>query len=157
MLFLCLFPSLLRNSGNKHKNDPLVSPETVRHSGTYIILYVFVGIMEKILWYKEVWLYHKWIARVCFNIKMLSYEHRHSHYKDKTSHYCLILKRTVFKLGWGRRNSSALAMELCLSCTNQSIWWNAQPQITRMFAFSGLFSVKMPFCIGYIFFYATYF
>ena len=41
MLFLCLFPSLLRNSGNKHKNNPLVSAETVRHSSTYIILYVF--------------------------------------------------------------------------------------------------------------------
>ena len=39
VLFLCLFPSLLRNSGNKHKNNPLVSAETVRHSSTYIILY----------------------------------------------------------------------------------------------------------------------
>ena len=41
-LFLCLFPSLLRNSGNKHKNNPLVSAETVRHSSTYIILYIFI-------------------------------------------------------------------------------------------------------------------
>ena len=39
-LFLCLFPSLLRNSGNKHKNNPLVSAETFRHSSTYIILSV---------------------------------------------------------------------------------------------------------------------
>ena len=46
VLFLCLFPSLLRNSGNKHKNNPLVSAETVRHSSTYIILYVlnFAGL-----------------------------------------------------------------------------------------------------------------
>ena len=35
-----LFPSLLRNSGNKHQNNPLVSAETVRHSSAYIILYV---------------------------------------------------------------------------------------------------------------------
>ena len=41
MLFLSLFPSLLRNSGNKHKNNPLVSTETVRHLSTYIILYFF--------------------------------------------------------------------------------------------------------------------
>ena len=40
LLSLCLFPSLLRNSGNKHKNNPLVSAETVRHSSTYIILYL---------------------------------------------------------------------------------------------------------------------
>ena len=40
MLFLYLFPSLLHNSGNKHNNNPLVSAETVRHSSTYIILYI---------------------------------------------------------------------------------------------------------------------
>ena len=40
VLFLCLFPSLLRNSGNKHKNTTLVSAETVRHESPYIILYV---------------------------------------------------------------------------------------------------------------------
>ena len=39
VLLLCLIPLLLRNSGNKHKNNPLVSAETVRHSSTYIILY----------------------------------------------------------------------------------------------------------------------
>ena len=39
VLFLCLFPSLLRFSGNNPKNNPLVSTETVRHSSTYIILY----------------------------------------------------------------------------------------------------------------------
>ena len=39
MLFWYLFPSLLRNSGNKHQNNTLVSAETVRHSSTYIILY----------------------------------------------------------------------------------------------------------------------
>ena len=37
VLFLYLFPSLLRNSGNKHKNNPLVSAEAVRHSSTYIL------------------------------------------------------------------------------------------------------------------------
>ena len=40
VLFWYLFPSLLRNSGNKHQNNPLVSAETVRHSSTYIILYI---------------------------------------------------------------------------------------------------------------------
>ena len=40
VLFWCLFPSLLRNSGNKHQNNPLVSAQTVRHASTYIILYV---------------------------------------------------------------------------------------------------------------------
>ena len=44
VLFWYLFPSLLRNSGNKHQNNPLVSAETVRHSSTYIILYVRVVI-----------------------------------------------------------------------------------------------------------------
>ena len=39
VLFLCLFPSLLRNSGNKWKNNPLVRAETTRHSSTYILLY----------------------------------------------------------------------------------------------------------------------
>ena len=39
VLFWCLFPSLLRNSGNKHQHDTLVSAETVCHSSTYVILY----------------------------------------------------------------------------------------------------------------------
>ena len=39
-LFLCLFPSLLRNSGNEHKNNTRVSAETVRHESTYIILFL---------------------------------------------------------------------------------------------------------------------
>ena len=30
------------SSGNKHKNNPLVSAETVGHSSTYIILYVLL-------------------------------------------------------------------------------------------------------------------
>ena len=41
VLFLCLFPSLLHNSGNKYKNNPLVSAERVHHSSTYIILYIY--------------------------------------------------------------------------------------------------------------------
>ena len=39
-LFWCLFPSLLRNSGNKHQNNPLVSALIVHHASTYIILYL---------------------------------------------------------------------------------------------------------------------
>ena len=45
VLFWYLFPSLLRNSGNKHQNNPLVSAETIRHSSTYIILYLFQGLV----------------------------------------------------------------------------------------------------------------
>ena len=37
---LYLFPSLLRHLGEKHKNNPLTSAETVRHSSIYIVLYV---------------------------------------------------------------------------------------------------------------------
>ena len=40
LLFWCLFPSLLCNSGNIHQNNPLVSTETIRHSSTNIILYI---------------------------------------------------------------------------------------------------------------------
>ena len=47
VLFLCLFPSLLHNSGNKHNNNPLVSAETVRHLSTYIIIYVLIIIFIK--------------------------------------------------------------------------------------------------------------
>ena len=35
-----LFPLLRRNLGNKHQNNPFVSTEIVRHSSTYIILYL---------------------------------------------------------------------------------------------------------------------
>ena len=41
VLFCCLFPLLLRNSGNKYQNKPLVSAETVRRSSTCIIPYEF--------------------------------------------------------------------------------------------------------------------
>ena len=41
VLFWYLFTSLLRNSGNKHQNNPLVSTETVCHWSTYISLYLF--------------------------------------------------------------------------------------------------------------------
>ena len=40
VLFWCLFPSLLHNSGGKHQINPLVNAETARHSSTYIILYI---------------------------------------------------------------------------------------------------------------------
>ena len=40
VLFWYSFPSLLRNSGNKNQNNPLMSVETVRHQSTYIILFL---------------------------------------------------------------------------------------------------------------------
>ena len=40
VLFWCLFPSLLRNLGNKHQNNTRVSAETVRYEGIYIILFL---------------------------------------------------------------------------------------------------------------------
>ena len=40
LLLWRLIPSLLRNSGNKHQKDPLVSAETVRHESSYIIIFV---------------------------------------------------------------------------------------------------------------------
>ena len=39
-LFLCLFPELRGNEGNKHKNNAQVSTETVCHQSTYIILFL---------------------------------------------------------------------------------------------------------------------
>ena len=32
---------LLRNSGNEHQNNPLLSAETVRHSSAYITIYSY--------------------------------------------------------------------------------------------------------------------
>ena len=45
VLFWYLFPSLLCNSGNKQQSNPLVSAETIRHSSSYIILYLFQGLV----------------------------------------------------------------------------------------------------------------
>ena len=45
VLLLCLFTSLLRNLGNKHKNNPLMSAETVCHSSTYIVLYTLYTVI----------------------------------------------------------------------------------------------------------------
>ena len=39
-LFWCLFPELRSNERNEHKNNTRVSAETVRHEGTYIILFL---------------------------------------------------------------------------------------------------------------------
>ena len=39
-LFLCLFPELQSNEGNKYKNNIRVSAETVRHESTYIMLFL---------------------------------------------------------------------------------------------------------------------
>ena len=41
-LFLCSFPDLRTNVGNKHQNDTRVSAETFRHESSYFIL-VFIG------------------------------------------------------------------------------------------------------------------
>ena len=51
VLFWYLFPSLFRNSGNKHQNNPLVSAETIRHSSTYIILYILLACYNMLLHY----------------------------------------------------------------------------------------------------------
>ena len=45
VLFRGLFPSLLRSSGNKRQNNTLVSADIVRHSSTYIILYVLLRLL----------------------------------------------------------------------------------------------------------------
>ena len=42
VLLRCLSPSLPHNSGNKHQNNPLVSVQTVRHSSSYSILYIYL-------------------------------------------------------------------------------------------------------------------
>ena len=39
-LFLCLFPELWIDEGNKHKNNIRVITETVRRESTYIILFL---------------------------------------------------------------------------------------------------------------------
>ena len=39
-LFLCLFPELRSNEGNKYKNNTRVSAETVRHESTYIFYFL---------------------------------------------------------------------------------------------------------------------
>ena len=56
VLFWCLFPELLRNSGNKHQNNTLVSASAVRHSSTYIIHYISHEICT--------WLYCTWFCFV---------------------------------------------------------------------------------------------
>ena len=40
VLFWCWFPSLHRNLGNKHKTNPIVSAETVRHSSLYTLFFI---------------------------------------------------------------------------------------------------------------------
>ena len=57
VLFCYSFPSLLRNSGYKHQNNPLGSAETVRHMSTYIILYIF-QYMGKIFYVDTKYLSH---------------------------------------------------------------------------------------------------
>ena len=65
VLFLCLFPLLLCNLRNKRKNKPLVSAETVRHSSTCIILYLFTdsvytclcSILYLYIFFLPLWIY----------------------------------------------------------------------------------------------------
>ena len=59
MLFLYLFPSLLRNSGNKHKNNPVMSAETVHYLSTYIILYV-----SHMKWVQWGVMLHMWVIEL---------------------------------------------------------------------------------------------
>ena len=40
---------MLRNSGNKHQTDPLVNTQTVRHSSTYIILYIYPTAEQRVV------------------------------------------------------------------------------------------------------------
>ena len=42
VLFLCVYPELRSNEGNKHKRNPVVSAETVRHPSAYIIPYIYI-------------------------------------------------------------------------------------------------------------------
>ena len=42
---------LLRNSGNKHQNNPLVSVQTDRHASAYIILDIFFKTLNLVLAY----------------------------------------------------------------------------------------------------------
>ena len=64
VLFWYLFPSLLRNSGNKHQYNLLVSAETFRHSSTYIILYVFNKSNDRV--------YGKWEHEYLSQLKNIS-------------------------------------------------------------------------------------
>ena len=54
VLFWCLFPSLLHNSGNERQNNPLVGAETVRHSSTCIILYLFANVCYYYVFFRNV-------------------------------------------------------------------------------------------------------
>ena len=75
----------------------------------------------------------------CFSVKMLSYYYRDSHYEIRQSHYCLNFKMRipvpdkVDGLMQERHNSIAIALDLCLSCTNPSRWslyWNMANRFT---------------------------
>ena len=72
VLFWCLFPSLLRNSGNKHQNNPLVSAQTVRHASTYIILYEQRGAdrgrLQRVCMKKKFYVMHSQICGTQYNI-----------------------------------------------------------------------------------------
>ena len=90
----------------------------------------------------EITIHQEWIVRLIWN------ENHRKMYQALTSPMTLIFSRSNFKIAaseecldqfiWNekylnqyyfaglaqeRHNSSALAMELCLSCVNPSIWW----------------------------------
>ena len=69
VLIWYLFPELRSNEGNKHQNNPLVSAETVRHSTTYIILYVLAYFIKwRYTQKKDFWVTSEaicqWLSRV---------------------------------------------------------------------------------------------
>ena len=97
VLICCLFPSLLRYSGHKHQNNPLVNAETVCHSSIYIILYETWFNMPKKLC-------NVWISRQDFLVQKrfyycpvcscvttyhIIYEDRYLWHRYRTSHVLL--------------------------------------------------------------------
>ena len=113
VLFWCLFPSLLRNSGNKHQNNTLMSAWIVRHASTYIILYIF---HEEGFWNTCVISVFK-NAEECAYIFMFL--------KINSALKGLICFYTIWHIDGlvqDCTNSSALAMEELQSCTKPSTY-----------------------------------
>ena len=128
VLFWCLFPPLLRNSGNKHQNNPLISTETVHHWSTYLPLAVTYVTLAPILSMRsERFLdaLHKLIVTVfCLSVHtdglvhdctfsgVLSLKILHSDDSLALSQQCM--DHCKPQLQW-------LLMELCHFCTNSLI------------------------------------
>ena len=49
VIFVFFFPSLLRNLGNKHQNNPPEGTETVCHSSTLFSTYICISSYEGII------------------------------------------------------------------------------------------------------------